>query len=672
MDETQQRDEVSESTMAARVRAFDWAATELGPIAGWPASLTTIVEVVLSNAAPMMLWWGEHAIQIYNDAARRDLVGDRDPGALGAPAAESWSCTCPHLADAARNMRADRGDGHCMLATTDPMRTWLLTLGPVPDGQGHTGGLLVIARQSSEGECADLIAERAARRAAERQCAHLRSIFDQAPAAIVIVRGPEHIVELSNEPMATAWGRRPNQSLGHPLFEAVPEARHFKPMFDRVYSSGQCQVGKGIPFRTTRTPDGRQVQRYSNFIFAPLRDIDGQIKGVLVIGLDITEELRAREEMERLRADAEAANRAKDEFLAMLGHELRNPLSPISTALQLMRMRGAGGRELDVLERQVCHLTRLVDDLLDVSRATRGKIELHRRDLELSDIVHEAIEVSSPLLEQRRHFVEIDVPREGLGVSADSERIVQAVSNLLTNAAKYSDPGSRITIRGTRADGKVRLSVRDRGSGIAPEMLGRVFDLFVQQPQTLDRAGGGLGLGLPIVRSLVELHGGSVSAASEGVGRGSEFTIELPALPHAVTRGPALRRANAGKLQAAHRGRILVVDDNADAAATLGEALEHVGYQVAVAHDGPTALRIAAEFEPDVALLDLGLPVMDGYELAEHLNAQRHGDRPHLVAVTGYGQDADRRSSARAGFERHLVKPIDLDVLFGVVAELAP
>jgi len=512
-------------------------------------------------------------------------------------------------------------------------------------------------------------AERSAWEDAEHQSAYLHSIVMQAPVPIALLRGPQHILELTNSAMAEAWGRVANESVGRPLFEIIPEARGFQPLLDAVFTTGKPHVAMGLPFRTERAPNGSTLPRYTNVLYAPLRDVKGQIEGVLVIAVDITDQIRSHHEMDRLRSEAVAANRAKDEFLAILGHELRNPLSPISTALQVMRLRGASGRELDVIERQVEHLTQLVDDLLDVSRAIRGKIELHRRDIELADVVAEALEVTSPLLEERRHLVDVDVPRQGLCVSVDPPRMVQVISNLLSNAAKYSDPGSRITIRAVRTNGSVRLSVRDSGVGIAPEMIGRVFDLFVQQPQTIERAHGGLGLGLPIVRSLVELHGGVVSATSAGVGRGSEFTIELPALARAAT--PVAAEPIPEPEHAPTQGRILVVDDNEDAAAMLGEALEQLGYQVAVAHDGPAALRLSQTFAPDVALLDIGLPVMDGYELAERLRTQRgSGDRPHLVAVTGYGQEADRQHSARAGFERHLVKPVSLGLLSEVVAEL--
>ena len=375
-------------------------------------------------------------------------------------------------------------------------------------------------------------------------------------------------------------------------------------------------------------------------------------------------ELLAREQTAR--AAAEQANRAKDEFLAMLGHELRNPLAPIMTALQLMRLRGTRSREQEVLERQIGHLTRLVDDLLDISRITRGKIDLRLEPLELAEVVARALEITSPVLEQRRHRVQVDIPRRGLLVRVDPDRMVQVVANLLANAVKYSDAGSPIRLQAAATpEGMVRLSIRDQGIGIAAEMLERIFDMFAQQPQTLARSGGGLGLGLTIVRSLVELHGGRVRAESEGLGRGSLFVIELPAVSAAgmevAEDTTERRRATSDE----GRGRILVVDDNQDAAMLMGEALEALGYRVRIAYDGPLALQVAAQFQPDVALLDIGLPVMDGDELAQRMRELpvRAGGRLALVAVTGYGQDSDRARTRDAGFDDHLVKPVDLDAL---------
>ena len=367
------------------------------------------------------------------------------------------------------------------------------------------------------------------------------------------------------------------------------------------------------------------------------------------------------------RTRAEAATRTKDEFLAMLGHELRNPLSPILTALQLMRLKNQAAPELDVIERQVANLMRLVDDLLDVSRITRGKIELRRRDVDLAEAAARAIEMVSPALDRRHQRLHVDMPKSGLVINADPARIAQVISNLLNNASKYSDEGSVISLRaGTDAHTAI-IRVQDEGIGLAPDMLERVFDLFEQHPHALDRSAGGLGLGLAIVRSLVRMHGGRVWATSEGPGRGSEFVVELPlaagvldsagAVPVAHALGEALPRG--------HGERVLIVDDNDDAARLLQEALTALGYEVRTAADGPSALGIAEEFAPVVGLLDIGLPVMDGYQLARRL---RTGRDIRLVAVTGYGQPTDQEQSQAAGFEAHLVKPITLDALARVLA----
>jgi PAS domain S-box-containing protein len=372
------------------------------------------------------------------------------------------------------------------------------------------------------------------------------------------------------------------------------------------------------------------------------------------------------------RGEAESASRAKDEFLALLGHELRNPLAPIVTALQLMQLRGAHvvERERAVIERQTQHLVRLVDDLLDVSRITRGKVELKRERTELAPVVTRAIEMASPLIEQRRHDLEVQVPPRGLALDADPARLAQVIANLLTNAAKYTESGGRITITAARIGAEIELAVRDTGIGIAPDVLPRVFDMFVQERQALDRAQGGLGLGLTIVRSLVDLHGGTVSVHSDGQGQGSEFSIRLPAAVPLVAAGAAARAAPA---DAAPGGlRILIVDDNADAAELLAGLLEAMGHATKIAHDGPAALLAAGPFAPELALLDIGLPVMDGYELAQRLRQQLADPGLRIVAVTGYGLDSDRERTRAAGFDAHLVKPVSYDRLRRIIAELCP
>jgi PAS domain S-box-containing protein len=375
----------------------------------------------------------------------------------------------------------------------------------------------------------------------------------------------------------------------------------------------------------------------------------------------------SEERAQRAYEKAYEADRRKDEFLAMLGHELRNPLAPIVTALELMRLRNGDVaiHERSVIERQVGHLSRLVDDLLDVSRITRGKIELKRSPVQLNEVIGKAIEIASPLLEQHSHDLTLDVPAAGLVVDGDPVRLAQVFANLLTNAAKYTQPGGRIALSARRDGDEIVVTVRDNGTGIEKDLLGRIFDLFTQGKRSLDRAQGGLGLGLTLVRSLVEMHGGKVRAASEGPGKGSEFTVVLPrreaeAIVREEARAPAARPAP-------QRSRVLVVDDNTDAADLLAEALRAEGHEVRVAANALEALSIAPGFAPRVALLDIGLPVMDGYELAHRLKSDPTLAHLQLVAISGYGQEADRRRSVEAGFKEHLVKPVELGEVLALV-----
>jgi PAS domain S-box-containing protein len=498
---------------------------------------------------------------------------------------------------------------------------------------------------------------------AEVQRQDFHALLMQAPNPFTILRGPEYRIELVNPALCRIWGRTPEQVTGRPLFDALPELRGSQELLDRVMTTGIADEGREVPVRFRRDGHGKVEIVFFNFLYAPLRDGTGKVDGVLVVAFDITQEVASRTEIERLKSAAESANRMKDEFLAMLGHELRNPLSPIKTALDVMRLRGRHSPEQAILERQVIHLTRLVDDLLDVSRIAGGKIDLRKKPVEISEVALRAIEMAGPILEQRNHELEVDIPRTGLQVEADPERFAQIISNLLTNAAKYSDPGSRITMKASRIASHVRISLEDEGIGIAPEMLERIFDLFIQEPQSIDRSRGGLGLGLTIVRNLVELHGGTVLARSEGVGKGSEFVLEFPLIdsprPTAASDGLGERTLPAGDAK-----RILVVDDNQDAAAMLKLGLESIGHIVLTAADGPSALEVARMFQPEVAFLDIGLPAMDGYELAHHLR-EVPGISPELrlIAVTGYGLESDRQRALAAGFVAHTVKPVSFDTL---------
>jgi len=370
------------------------------------------------------------------------------------------------------------------------------------------------------------------------------------------------------------------------------------------------------------------------------------------------------------RAEAEAANRAKDQFLALLAHELRNPLAPIVAAAVLIRQPGAlpavVERSAGIVERQAKNLARLLDDLLDVSRITRGRIELRWETVSLADTITNALEATRPLVEERGQAVSLALPATPLYVDADPMRLEQIIVNILNNAAKYTPLEGRISVVASEEDGDAVLRVRDTGMGIAAEMLPRIFELFTQGDQSLAHTSGGLGIGLTLVRRLVELHGGRVSAESDGPGRGSEFTIRLPLSRNPVSPAPAAV-ATPDHCPAAV---VLLIEDNADARQTIRTLLEHEGHRVEEAADGPSGLVSAEAIWPDIVLIDIGLPGMDGYEVARRIRSRR-GAEPILVAISGYGQADDRRRSLEAGFDTHLTKPVFPDHLSDVLATLA-
>jgi len=357
-------------------------------------------------------------------------------------------------------------------------------------------------------------------------------------------------------------------------------------------------------------------------------------------------------------------DRRKDEFLAMLGHELRNPLAPVTTALQIMRIHESEpsrvARSREIVERQIEHMTRLIDDLLDVSRITRGKIELREQSLLLTSVIERAIESARPLIDERGHRISLDLPTEPVMFLADPARLAQVFANLLNNAAKYTDVGGRIWVRARVEGNELVVGVKDDGPGLTKDLRNHAFDLFMQGPQARARARGGLGIGLTLVRRLVELHGGTVEALSEGPGRGTEFVVRLP-----LRLAPAADGAPPTAVVAADspRRRILVVDDNVDAAEALGELLRDFGHEVATAHDGTQAIDNARLHRPEIILLDISMPEMDGYEVAKRIRGELGLGDALLVALSGYGEDRHRRLAREAGFDQHITKPVDASKL---------
>jgi signal transduction histidine kinase/CheY-like chemotaxis protein len=696
-------------------RAIDWSRTPLGPPAAWPGSLRTVVGLILNSRHPMFLWWGPELIQFYNDAYLPSFGQGKHPAAMGQPGRdcwqEIWPIIWPQIDDVmARRKPSWNEDALVPIFRNGRMEEvyWTYGYSPVIDEAGAVGGTLVVCTETT----ARVIAARRSntlRVLGEKSTwatdagsflRHVASALGEAssdvPFALIYFRdqagtefrlaqaaglkdaAAEASLAERVRPLLLVHDDQPGPALAIPI-PIDPAGLPGGPWPEPSRSIHIVPLGKGAPGR----PFGFVV-----FGLGPRLSFDEayrvhleQLADQISLGLSRIDALKTHEvlerghaEREKLLADLESAGRAKDEFLAMLGHELRNPLSPIVTALQLMKLRGDATttREQQVIERQVEHLVRLVDDLLDISKITRGKVELRREIVEIAEVIAKAVEMASMLFEQRSHLLSIDVPRKDLLWEGDPVRLAQVVANLLTNAARYTPRGGDIKLFAGRVGSEIVIRVRDNGMGISAEMLPRIFDLFVQGKQSADRAEGGLGIGLTLVKTLVSLHGGSVVATSPGLGGGSEFVIRLPAAPAAAVGISAAHNGAPPRFTPAEATRrVLLVDDNLDAADLLAEALREAGHQVEVANDPVVALEAAARFHPEVAILDIGLPVMDGYELAARLQALPALASCRLIALTGYGQDHDRARSRSGGFECHLVKPVDLDKLMSLVAEPA-
>jgi PAS domain S-box-containing protein len=493
----------------------------------------------------------------------------------------------------------------------------------------------------------------------EQAQGRLAAIVESSGDAI-ISKSLDGIVESWNAAAERMYGFSAEEAVGKSILMVIPAERHGEE--DQILA--RLRRGERLEHYDTvrRRKDGRLID--VSLTVSPVRDAAGAIIGASKIARDISESKRAQQALED-------ANRYKDEFLAMLAHELRNPLAPISNALQLLRVVDPASTESEharaIMERQLAHLVRLVDDLMEVSRITRGKIELRREPLLLSSVMLSAVETARPAIEGARHNLRIDMPAEAIELHGDFVRLAQVVSNLLGNAAKYTDPGGEITLVAAREADEALIRVCDNGIGIEPEMLPRIFEMFAQVPASQRRSQGGLGIGLALARALVELHGGRIEVASAGRGHGSQFTVRLPVMRvRREANATAARRQPDGN--ALPRRRVLIVDDNVDAAETLQMVVATMGHEAEAVHDGLAALDAARRKRPDLVLLDISMPGMDGFAVARTLRSEPDLRNIRVVALTGFGQQDDRRKSRDAGFDDHLVKPVSSEDLQRLLA----
>jgi PAS domain S-box-containing protein len=534
-----------------------------------------------------------------------------------------------------------------------------------PDTWERLGNVTLLERPVRAGALISLL--RAALRTRERQYeirgyTGERDTADRVRAllAAIVESSDDAIVSKSLQGIIMSWntgaerlfGYTAEEAIGRPITMIIPKER----LEEEQRILAQISQGERLEhFETERvTKSGKRIPL--SLTVSPIRNSLGQIIGASKVARDIT----ARKQLE---AEQEEANRRKDEFLATLAHELRNPLAPIRNALNVLANGSPGSfeRVRAIMERQVDHMVRLVDDLLELSRITRGKIELRREPVDLGQVVRTAVETSRPLIDVAGHRLTIDLPSEPLALHADPVRISQILSNLLNNSAKYTPHGGEIRLTARREGLSVVITVSDNGIGIAPEALPRVFDMFMQGDSTNRQPEGGLGIGLTLVRSLVQMHGGSVEATSEGLGRGSEFHIRLPL----VAEAPAAETGRAKPRLDAKLGsvRVLVADDNRDSADSLAMVLRSLGAEVEVVYDGDEALRALESRQTDIVLLDIGMPKLDGFETARRIRRNPAMSELTLIALTGWGQEEDRRRCYAAGFDYYLIKPVEIEKL---------
>lgn len=646
--------------MGQRIREYDWDTSPLGNPSAWPQALKLTVRLMLSSGHPMFIWWGPDLIQFYNDGYRRSIGSDRHPGAIGQQGKICWSEIWPIIGPQIDTVM--RGEGsvwreNALVPITRDGKLedvyWTYTYDPIydEDAPNHVGGVLVIVAETTP----HVLEQQ--RKSAEE--ARWRQLFTKSPAFMCVLTGPDHIFEYVNPRYLELIGER--DVINKPVHEAIPEisAQGFNELLDFVYTTGQSYTGIAAPISLLGDVAGVERQRYLDFVYHPIRNADSEITGIFVNGYDVTERVLSEQSLAE-------QDRRKDEFLAMLAHELRNPLAPIRNASELLKQTTPDDTRVhtlgDLISRQVNQLTRLIDDLLEVSRISQGRMELQKGPLLLDQAIKFAIEsTSSSVAEKNLHLI-YDCDDTCLLIDGDHARVAQSLINIIINATKYTEDGGRIKIHLRQEATQALIEVSDTGIGIEAQMLDEIFELFRQVDTSIDRSRGGLGIGLSVVKKIIQMHNGTITARSAGLGQGSTFSITLPlasykesaTTPHTA---PALARL-----------KFLLIDDNEDATNSLAMLLETVGHETTVTYRGANALAIIERNNFDVVLLDIGLPDIDGYEVAGRIRAIHKNIT--IVAVSGYGQTEDVRKALDAGFSGHLTKPVSLDALERTVSQL--
>ncbi|KQT14185.1 hypothetical protein ASG30_00950 [Ramlibacter sp. Leaf400] len=657
--------------MGQQLRQVDWSDTALGPEAGWPHSLRIALGICLNSRFPMFIWWGPSLINLYNDAYI-PVLGRRHPAAFGRPARDTWADVWDVLGPQAQQV-IERGSptwNQSVLLVMDrngfPEDTYFTwSYSPIFNDDGSIGGLFCACQEETARIAAERERDRLVREAQDAVVT-LKTWFDQAPGFVALLRGPEFVFDMVNDAYLQLVGHR--QIVGRPAFEALPDIRNqgYEELLQRVLTTGEPFIGRALRLNVQETPEGEVRECFVDLMYQPVRDADGAVIGIFAQGHDVTEQVHAVNALRQ-------ADQRKDEFLATLAHELRNPLAPIRQAVAVAASPKADEARkswaMAVIDRQASHMAVLLEDLLDVSRISRGRLELRVEAVVLEDVVNAALESVQPLIQSRRHRLSVVLPEAPVRLRGDPVRLAQVLSNLLSNAAKYTDPDGQITLEAQAAHGVLTVRVRDTGIGLSPASQHEIFGMFSQVTSALHRSEGGLGIGLALSKGLVELHGGRLAVHSEGLGRGSVFTLSLPL---AASESEAVKRSQPAGGRESTRHTVLVADDNADALESLAVLLELDGHQVLKARNGREALELAGRVRPQLAILDIGMPDLSGYEVARQIRQTGWGEAMPLVALTGWGQPADARRAQEAGFSQHLTKPVPPAVLGEIIQRWCP
>lgn len=697
--------------MGELMRNYDWLSSPLGSPHAWPSPLKTSLRLLLSSNHPMFIWWGPELIQFYNDAYGQSMDAVRHPSALGQTGRECWKEIWPTIGPQIEYVMSGKGatwneEQLLQVKRHNEIRDerWTYSFSPIGDDACAQGVLVLCTNVTEQFNARDnlqqlnqqLAAEIEQRKKAESQLAlnyqaellreqealkllscesaqraRFYETFLTHTPDLAYVFDLNHRFVYANTVLLQMWGKTWTEAIGKNCLELGYEPWHAE-MHDREIEQ---VIATKLPVRGEVPFNGTFGRRIYDYIFVPVLGPDGEVELIAGTARDVTERRDHEDKLQQLANDLADANRRKTEFLATLAHELRNPLAPIRTGLELIRIAQHNpetlGKALKMMNRQLNQLVHLIDDLMEIARVNSGKIELRNQRIDFSSVVNMAVESVSPQLESAGHTLDVQICDNTIWLDADPARLSQIISNLLTNAIKYTPSGGQIILKADMHDGIADISVTDNGIGIAQDSLTKVFEMFSQVSKNKHHAQGGLGIGLSLVKSLVNMHGGTVSAYSDGEGKGSTFTLRIPLAngDNATNLDSIAPQDNNSAI--ARPLKILLADDNVDAAEALSKLLMTWGHQVDVANEGRTALRIATANDFDLIILDLGMPGLNGFEVATEIRKMPHLQNTLLAALTGWGSQNHRDQTKEAGFNRHLIKPAAITDLHQLVLDAA-